>query len=117
MQPAAEPFTKHAASAFDPHPHKVRVEQRIELWLEGARLREPGCHSAPVKLHDLSPRGFRTEWPYLIERGKRVWLKLPGFEAWPALVAWNRSFELGCTFETPLHAAVFDQITRAYAAR
>lgn len=96
---------------------KNRSEPRIDVWLEGATLREPGCNSAPVKLHDLSARGFRTEWPYLMARGNRVWLKLPNFEAWSALVAWNHRFELGCKFETPLHPAVFDRIVHAHTAR
>ena len=82
MQPAAKSFPELAAPDVNAGPGEIRVERRIELWLDGARMREPGCHSAPVRLHDLSPRGFRTEWPYLIDRGKRVWLKLPGFEAW-----------------------------------
>lgn len=91
-------------------------EPRIDLWLEEASLRTAGGRSATVMLHDLSPSGFMTEWPYQLSKGERVWLKMPGLVAQTALVAWNKDFRLGCRFETPLHAAVFDQIVRMHAA-
>jgi len=92
-----------------------RAERRIDVWIDGATLREPGCSAAEVKVHDLSEHGFRTEWPYLLRPGDRVWLKLPEFAAWSAIVAWNHKFELGCKFETALYPAVFDRIVRAHA--
>lgn len=95
----------------------ARAEPRIEVWVQGVTLRESGCSAASVKVHDLSQHGFRTEWPYLLAQGSRVWLKLPDFEAWAAIVAWNRNFEVGCRFETPLHPAVFDRIIQAHVAR
>ena len=96
---------------------EVRSEPRIELWLEGATLRERGRHAIPVVVYDLSAHGFRTEWPYQLERGTRVWLRLPGFEIRGALVAWNRQSMLGCTFEIPLHPAVFQRIVEVHATK
>ena len=79
-------------------------------------MRTQGGRSATVMLHDLSPHGFMTEWPYQLQKGERVWLKMPGLVAQTALVAWNKDFKLGCRFEVPLHAAVFDRIVRVHAA-
>ena len=93
----------------------ARQEPRVELWLRGATLRERGGRAIPVIVKDLSMHGFCTEWPYLLERGTRIWLKLPGFDALGALVAWNRQFEVGCKFEIPLHFAVFERIVTAHA--
>lgn len=96
---------------------EIRAEPRIELWLRGATLRERGRQAMPVVVQDLSAHGFRTEWPYQLERGTRVWLRLPGFEIRGALVAWNSQFMLGCRFEVPLHPAVFQRIVDAHASQ
>lgn len=96
---------------------EIRAEPRIDLWLEGATLRERGRHAAAIVVHDLSPHGFRTEWPYQLERGTQLWLKLPGFEVWGAVVAWNRQFMLGCRFEIPLHPAVFQRIANVHTGK
>lgn len=90
-----------------------RTEQRVELWLHGATLREPGCSAAPVKVHDLSRSGFRTEWPYRLHRDSQVFLKLPGFESMAATVAWCSNFEVGCKFERPLNEVIFERIVEA----
>jgi len=105
---------RNAVNRFDPIlPSGRRDKPRVELWLDGATLRERGAHAAPTVVRDLSAQGFRAEWPYQLHSGTQVWLKLPGFEAWGALVVWNRQFELGCRFQVSLHPAVFERIAAA----
>lgn len=94
-----------------------RGEPRYDLEIEGATLREPSCSPATVTVHDLSVHGFRTDWPYVLKRGNRVWLKLPGYEALAATVAWNSKFSLGCTFEHPLHPAILEDIVTKMGGR
>ena len=94
-------------------PENIRGEARVGLWLKGAALREPGCHAAPVTVRDLSPSGFRCDWPYRLQRDATVYLKLPGFDIMAARVAWCEEFVLGCRFERPLHALIFERIVAA----
>lgn len=63
-----------------------------------------------VHLRNLSRSGFQTEWPYKLEKGDRIWLKIEGVHSLPALVAWNDNFMIGCRFEVPLHEAVLQRI-------
>ena len=60
-------------------PSDGRAEPRVLLMVEGATLRVPGGSAAKVTLRDLSRQGFCTEWPYVLHRGQRVWLKFPDF--------------------------------------
>lgn len=87
-----------------------RKEPRVDLCVDGPTLREAGGTAAPVRLLDLSRHGFRTEWPYRLEKGRRIWLKIPGLEAMPATVAWEANYTIGCKFDAPLHAAVLARI-------
>jgi PilZ domain len=92
-----------------------RNSERVYLSSTEARLRETAGSSWPVRLIDLSPRGFRAAWHYSLKAGDRVWLKIGDMEALCALVRWNREFEIGCEFEHPIHPAVFDHIVRQRA--
>lgn len=87
-----------------------REEQRVALMVEGATLRVPGGSATKVTLRDFSRQGFCTEWPYILHKGQRVWLKVPSFEIFPAKVAWEMRYTIGCEFDTPLHHAVFSRI-------
>ena len=87
-----------------------RKEARVDLCVDGPTLREAGGTAAHVRLLDLSRNGFRTEWPYRLEKGRRVLLKIPGLEALPATVAWEANYTVGCKFDAPLHAAVLARI-------
>ncbi len=69
-----------------------------------------GGSADKVILRDLSAHGFRTEWPHILQKGDRVWLRIPGFEALPATVAWDVNYTIGCKFDTPLHTAVLARI-------
>lgn len=92
-----------------------RGATRVYLRLAGATFRQPLCSPAPVVVEDLSTTGFRTDWPYRLNKDDRVWLKLPGYEALPARVAWFADFHVGCRFEHALHPAVLDTIVRTAA--
>ena len=89
-----------------------RSEERVNIRMEGPMLREHGGTPAPVVLHDLSPRGFRTEWPYTLPKGRRVMLKIPGLDSLTAIVMWYDNFQMGCRFETGLHPAVLERIVK-----
>lgn len=97
-------------------PVEARREERIQVDLNGAQLREPGYRSAPVKVRDLSLSGFRTEWPYRLQKDDLLWLSLPGLQPRSARVAWTKDFEVGCRFEEALHPAVLERVVRACAA-
>ena len=88
-----------------------RKEPRVDLCVDGPTLREAGGTAAPVRLLDLSRHGFRTEWPYRLSKGKRIWLKIPGLEAMPAIVAWEANYTIGCKFDSPLHAVVVARLS------
>lgn len=79
-------------------------------------MRESGASGTTVEIYDLSPNGFRTEWPYRLAVGVRVWLTLPGLEAQAATVRWTEGFTVGCQFVHPLHRSVFDHMLRRYNA-
>lgn len=87
-----------------------RKEERARVDLDGPTLHQAGGSTETVKLHDLSSRGFRTDWPHKLEPGAQVWLKLPGLEALSAKVAWELDFMIGCKFDVALHPAVFAKI-------
>lgn len=102
MEPAVDDVTQNG-----------RVTPRVDLWVEGPTLREAGGSAVKVKIHDISTHGFRTEWPYKLRPGDRVWLRIAGLEALSALVAWENNYTIGCKFETPIHPAVFERIVES----
>lgn len=73
-----------------------RRETRVDHCIDGPTLREAGGTAAAARLLDLSWHGFRTQWPYRLHRGKRVWLKINGLEALAAIVAWEANYTIGC---------------------
>lgn len=87
-----------------------RREDRARVELEGPTLRTASGTREAVTLHDLSSKGFRTDWPHQLVPGDRVWLKLPGREEMPASVAWELDRMIGCKFDVALHSAVFASI-------
>lgn len=87
-----------------------RQEARERVDIEGPTLRVASGATAAVKLHDVSSRGFRTDWPHKLGSGDQVWLKLPGMDALSARVAWDLDLMIGCKFDVPLHPAVFAKI-------
>jgi hypothetical protein len=87
-----------------------RREERERVNLEGPTLREASGKTEPIKIHDLSSQGFRTDWPDKLVPGDPVWLKLPGLDVLPAKVAWELDLMIGCKFDVQLHASVFAKI-------
>ena len=62
--------------------------------------------SSPVVVTDLSTGGCGIELGIELERGARVWLRMPGLENLPARVVWSEEGRAGLAFDHPLHAAV-----------
>lgn len=104
--------TSRIGSGADCDPTGNRAEARLSVYLHNAKFRESGATGTGVTVEDLSRKGFRTEWPYPLKPGDRVWITLPGLEAKCARVRWTRGFSIGCQFEEPIHQAVFDHLLR-----
>jgi hypothetical protein len=96
-------------------PGDGRREERRMVTLRNARFRTPGGSTDQATIDDLSTQGFRVRWQYSVEPGTRVWVTLPRLGSQAAIVRWNREFELGCQFETPLHPSVFDHLLKYLA--
>jgi hypothetical protein len=62
--------------------------------------------SSPVAVTDLSTGGCGIEAGFELERGARVWLRMPGLENLPARVVWVEGDRAGLAFDHPLHPAV-----------
>ena len=71
-----------------------------------ATVRQPKQPSEMIHVVDISAVGcgFRSRWPFFA--GARVWLGLPGLEAWPATVVWFEEGKGGMRFERPLNPIV-----------
>jgi hypothetical protein len=67
--------------------------------------------STPVAVTDLSCGGCGIETESVLNPTDKVWLKLPGFEAWPCKVVWAEDGRAGLSFDHPLHPAVVAHIT------
>lgn len=87
-----------------------RQEERERVNLEGPTLRQEDGKTEAIALHDISSQGFRTDWPYKLVPGDRVWLNLPGLDALPAKVAWEMDLMIGCKFDVQLHSSVLAKI-------
>ena len=81
-----------------------RVERRRVNTM--ATVRQPKQPSEMIHVVDISAVGcgFRSRWPFFA--GARVWLELPGMEAWPATVVWFEEGKGGMRFERPLNPIV-----------
>lgn len=98
-------------------PRQIKVKDREPRRAERLRvrmdagLREPGSSLRfDVDVVDLSVVGFRCETSFTLRPGNRVFLTIPTLGPIAAVVAWQRGLAYGCSFETPLHNAVFDHI-------
>lgn len=83
-----------------------RVERRRVNTM--ATISQPKQPSEMIHVVDISAVGcgFRSRWPFFA--GARVWLGLPGLEAWPATVVWFEEGKGGMRFERPLNPIVAD---------
>ena len=66
----------------------------------------------PASMVDLSCQGFRLSWLPECSTGRKVWVRMPGLEAKLATVRSCDHRGVGCEFDTPLHAAVIDFLSR-----
>ena len=87
-----------------------RQEERARVNLDGPTLRQANGMIGSIKLHDVSSRGFRTDWPEKLLPGEKVWLKVPGIDELPAAVAWELDLMIGCQFEVALRPGAFSKI-------
>jgi len=69
--------------------------------------------STPVTVLDLSVGGCCIATDLELERGARVWIRLPGLESAPARIAWSDGARAGLTFDNPFHPAVVARFTAA----
>ena len=49
-----------------------RQEERARVNLDGPTLRQANGMIGSIKLHDVSSRGFRTDWPEKLLPGEKV---------------------------------------------
>jgi len=96
-----------------PPPTDGRATERCPVVIK-AQLREFGGSRMDVDVHDLSRTGFRTDCIYNLAVGARVYLTIPSFRAFEAIVAWRKQSGFGCEFLQPLHPAVLDMIAKRY---
>jgi len=82
------------------HASRLISRQRV---LIGVKLRRRGESWFTSRVTDISPEGFRLATFVKLTPGMNVWIMLPGFEGRKAT---------GCTFDAPLHPAIFDYIIR-----
>jgi hypothetical protein len=87
-------------SAYDRRQH---VRQPVNI---GAGLTGDNRPASSIIVFDLSTHGCGFEASCHLERGARVWLKLPGLESWPARIAWADGARAGLVFDRPLHESV-----------
>ena len=80
--------------------------------LIGVKLRRPGETWFTSRVTDLTESGFRLQSFMNLSPGMTVWVMFSGFEGRRATVTWVRAHEAGCTFDTPLHTAIFEHIVR-----
>ena len=67
-----------------------------------------------VSVIDLSRSGFRMHSATFVEKGKTIFLTMPGYEPLEARVAWHDKEYYGCEFTHRLHVAIYDHIKQAY---
>lgn len=97
----------------DPLPRDVRAAERRTVGIR-AQLRELGGARLEVVVEDLSITGFRVDSIYRVAVGTTVFLTIPSFAAWEAVVVWAHKTGYGCQFAQPLHPAVFDMISQRF---
>ncbi|MET0370486.1 MAG: PilZ domain-containing protein [Sphingobium sp.] len=98
------------------HDRSTRMAERSHVVIS-VRVRRPGESWYKSRIADLSVTGFRLQSFMKLQPGSDLWIMLPGFEGRRAHVQWTRGHEAGCTFERPLHPAIFEHIVRSSERR
>ncbi len=101
--------------AFDRSPRlaaKLRRQPRASVAIT-CQLRVDSTGWRPASLVDLSTEGFRIAWLPKCGIGRKLWIRLPGYEAMQATVRWRDNRGVGCQFDRPLHQSVIDHLCRS----
>ncbi|KQN25457.1 hypothetical protein ASE86_04260 [Sphingomonas sp. Leaf33] len=98
-----------------PSAQDSRTTARHQVGVD-AKARDRSGSRYKIRVLDLSRTGFKAECVHTIRPGTMIWLSLPGLQSLEAEVAWQRGEHIGAAFHQPLHAAVFDHITRLLSA-
>ena len=105
---------KADAASLDRNPgcaERLRREPRSAVAMT-CQLRVGSGPWRPASLVDLSPSGFRVAWLPQCGAGRKLWVRIPGFEAMPATIRWRDHRGVGCQFARPVHRAVVDHLSR-----
>ncbi len=65
-----------------------------------------------VRLDDLSPEGFRIAWYPNVSKDLPVRIRIPGIQLLTAHIRWHTNDAIGCSFNEPLHVAVFEHLVK-----
>jgi ribosomal protein L19 len=77
-----------------------------------ALLRRSGKAGYRVSASDLSTNGCKCEFVDRPDIHEHVWIKFEALESLEAEVCWVSGFNVGLTFCTPIHHAVFDLLVQ-----
>ncbi len=95
----------------------TRWGKRAEVALM-CEVRQGRDSWAMVRLDDISQTGFRVAWLPNCRNDLPLRIRIPGLAMLNAKIIWQEGKSVGCTFEAPLHVAVFEHIVKqAEAAR
>ena len=105
-----EPFPAQDPSGEpDGQPRRDGARADVELIAE---VRVGTGSWGPVRLLDVSEKGFRLAWLPRAEEGVPVKIRIPGLEQLSAVVRWRNETGVGCAFERPLSIYVFEHLVR-----
>ncbi len=79
-----------------------------------ADVREPRGGRFKVSVIELSRSGFRMHSASFVEKGKAIFLTMPGFEPLEARIAWYDKEYYGCEFSQRLHVAIYDHLKASF---
>lgn len=79
-----------------------------------ADIRESPGGRFKVSVIDLSRSGFRMHSASFVEKGKTIFLTMPGFEPLEARIAWYDKEYYGCEFSQRLHVAIYDHLKATF---
>lgn len=86
--------------------------QRVDLSAV-CEVRQGMAEWRRVTLDELSPGGFRINRFGEADPSQPLRIRIPGLQMLSARIVWQKDGAIGCAFAAPLHAAVFEHITRS----
>jgi hypothetical protein len=106
MRPETAPLDLPAA-----HASRLRQDPRALIALAG-QIRIGSGPWRVASIVDISRSGFRIAWLPNASIGKHIWVRLPKFEAMPAVIRWRDHAGVGCQFTRPLHPTTVEHLQR-----